>query len=77
MSLVDDEFGTTYLLLVIDSAELHNERKYLPMIHELAMAGIDPNKGDSKGNTPLCKISHSSKIVFNMYCPLNIFKALL
>ena len=51
--LRDDEFGSSYLMFVVNCAELHTEKSYVPMLHELALAGCDPNQEDHLGNSPL------------------------
>lgn len=53
VQLTDDEFGSSYLLLVVNCTALHNEKSYLPMLHELALAGCDPNLADYTGASPL------------------------
>ncbi|KAF6028599.1 hypothetical protein EB796_013095 [Bugula neritina] len=51
--LIDEEFGTSYVMLVVSFAEQHTESKYLPMLHELAMASCDVNSLDMAGNSAL------------------------
>ncbi|XP_067947508.1 uncharacterized protein [Watersipora subatra] len=53
VSLRDEEFGSSYLMLVVNCADLHSEKLYLPMLHELALAGCDPNISDCTGLPPL------------------------
>ena len=40
-------------MFVVNCAELHTEKSYVPMLHELALAGCDPNQEDHLGNSPL------------------------
>jgi len=50
--------------LVVSFAEQHTESKYLPMLHELAMASCDVNSLDMSGNSALSKSTGSLLTTF-------------
>jgi len=53
---VDSEFNQSYIMLVVTCTDQSTESMYIPMLHELAMAGVDPNVTNYRGQSPLGKL---------------------
>ncbi|XP_064629768.1 uncharacterized protein LOC135488809 isoform X3 [Lineus longissimus] len=47
----DDEFGTTYLHVLVSNADSVTELKYVPMVYLLSNAGVEVNVSDYRGRT--------------------------
>lgn len=56
MKAVDSEFNQSYIMLVVTCTDQSTESMYIPMLHELAMAGVDPNVTNYRGQSPLGKL---------------------
>jgi hypothetical protein len=47
----DEEFGTTYLHVLVSNADSVTEVKYVPMVYLLSNAGVEVNVSDYRGRT--------------------------
>ncbi len=53
MNLIDIDFGSSYLHLLVNCANQTNQDKLVPMVYQLSNAGVDVNGRDYKGRTAL------------------------